>query len=62
MNLESTADHNWFESEFKEFYALLGGADSPVSYEDLFSSVYVMNAIERAIASGKEEKVNYFSL
>ena len=61
MNLESTPEHNWFESEFKEFYALLGGADSPVSYEDLFSSVYVMNAIERSIKTGNEEKINYFT-
>ena len=60
MNLESTTEYNWFESEFDEFYTLLGGADSPISYEDLFSSVYVMNAIERSIASGKEEKVKYF--
>ena len=61
MNLESTPEYNWFESEFKEFYALLGGADSPVSYEDLFSSVYVMNAIEKSIKTGNEEKVNYFT-
>ena len=59
MNLESTPEHNWFESEFGEFYAILGGADSPVSYEDLFSSVFVMNAIERSMTSGKEEKINY---
>lgn len=60
MNLESTKDHNWFESEFDEFYALLGGADSPASYEDLFASVYVMNAIERSLLSGREEAVKYF--
>ena len=61
MNLESTPEHNWFESEFKEFYSLLGGADSPVSYEDLFSSVYVMNAVEKSIKTGNEECVNYFT-
>ena len=60
MNLESTTEHNWFESEFAEFYAILGGAESPVSYEDLFSSVYVMNAIDRSLTSGKEEKITYF--
>lgn len=60
MNLESTTEHNWFESEFAEFYAVLNGADSPVSCEDLFSSVFVMNAIERSLLSGKEEKVIYF--
>ena len=62
MNLESTKENNWFESEFDEFYSLLGGAESPVSYEDLFSSVFVMNAIDRSLASGKEEKVAYFEV
>ena len=60
MNLESTVEHNWFESEFDEFYSLLGGADPSVSYEDIFSSVFVMNAIDRSLASGKEEAVRYF--
>ena len=61
MNLESTPEHNWFESEFAEYYSLLKGGEPTVSYEDLFSSVYVMNAIERSLASGNEEKVNYFT-
>ena len=59
MNLESTPEHNWFKSEFDEYYALLGGAEQSVSYEDIFSSVFVMNAIERSLISGKEEKINY---
>ena len=58
MKLESTTEHNWFKGEFSEFCALLDGAPSPVSYRDLFSSVFVMNAIERALESGKCEKVN----
>ena len=62
MYLESTDTNNWFKSEFDEFYALLNGADSPTSYEELISSVFVMNAIERALASGAEEKVNTFAL
>lgn len=60
MNLESTAEHNWFKSEFDEFYAILNGGESPVSYKDLFSSVFVMNAIERSLTGGKEEKITYF--
>lgn len=60
MMLESTEEHDWFKSEFEEFYAILSGSDSMVSYEDLFSSVYVMNAIERSLASGKTQTVNYF--
>lgn len=62
MNLESTDDNNWFKCEFDEFYSILKGGESPVSYRDLISSVFVMNAIERSLASGKEEKVNSFDI
>lgn len=62
MNLESTEEHNWFDSEFSEFYSILSGGESPVSYKDFISSVFVMNAIVRSIASGKEEKVNTYEI
>ena len=62
MSLECTDTNNWFKSEFDEFYALLDGADSPCSYEDLISSVFVMNALERSLASGTEETVNTFEI
>ena len=62
MNLECTDTNNWFKSEFDEFYAVLGGAESSSSYEDLIASVFVMNAIVRSLASGTEEKVNTFSV
>lgn len=62
MNLESTDDHNWFKSEFDEFYSVLNGADQPVSYDDFISSVFVMNAIERSLNSGKEEKIAYVTV
>lgn len=62
FTLESTKENNWFRSEFDEFYGILNGAPSPVSYEDFISSVFVMNAIERSINSGKEEKVNEFTV
>ena len=59
--LASTKENNWFEGEFDEFYSMLHGEESPSSYEDLFSSVYVMSAIERSLLCGTEQKVNYFS-
>lgn len=62
MKLECTDEHNWFKSEFDEFYYLLGGADSPVSYCDFISSVFVMNAIVRSFESGKEEKVKTYEV
>ena len=62
VNPESTPEHNWFKCEFDEFYAMLSGDEAPVSYEDLISSVFVMNAIERSLASGEEEKVNRYTV
>lgn len=62
MNLESTTEHNWFKSEFDDFYALLSGDNASVTYEDLISSVFVMNAIVRSLSSGKEEPVNRFEI
>ena len=60
--LDCTDDNNWFRCEFDEFYSILSGGESLVTYSDLISSVFVMNAIERSLKSGKEEKVNTFSL
>jgi hypothetical protein len=62
MDLVSTDEHNWFKSEFDEFYALLNGTESPVSYRDFISSVFVMNAIVRSLESGKEEKINTYEV
>ena len=62
MSLESTEQNNWFTSEFDAFYAVLGGAESPSSYEDFISSVFVLNAIVRSLSSGKEEKVNTYKI
>jgi predicted dehydrogenase len=48
---------DWFYEEFKEFYSLLEGGRQAVKYEDFIAPVFVMNAIERSIKSGKEEPV-----
>ena len=48
---------DWYYREFEEFYRLLCGEDQPQSYEEFVSPVFIMNAIERSLASGKEEKV-----
>ena len=45
--------------EFHDFYDLLQGKPQSQSYEDLFAPVYIMNAIDRAIQSGKEEQICY---
>lgn len=54
--------NDWFYEEFKEFYALLEGAEQTVAYEDFISSVFVMNAIVRSMESGAEETVDRFEL
>ena len=46
-----------FLAEFMEFYHILTGAPSPVGYGEFISPVFIINAIERAIVSGKEEMI-----
>lgn len=49
-----------FEQEFLNFYRLLKGEAQHQSYEDFFAPVYILNAIDRSIKSGKEEPVHTF--
>ena len=55
-------DNDWFYNEFKEFYQLLNGEEQKISYKDFISPVFIMNAIERSIKSGKEEIITEYSL
>lgn len=47
-----------FEQEFESFKQLLSGGKMKKSYEDFFAPVFILNAINRSLESGKEEKVN----
>ena len=49
-----------FSKEFDAFYALVSERKMVQSYKDFFAPVYVLNAIERALKSGKEEKINRY--
>lgn len=49
-----------FEQEFENYYQLLIGNEMHQTYEDFFSSVFILNAIDRSLESGKEEEINYF--
>jgi len=49
---------NCFQKEFMGFYDLLCGKPQKQSYEEFFAPVYIMNAIARAIKSGKEEVIH----
>ena len=52
ISLDGCAD-----KEFMEFYELLTTCNQKTSYEEIFAPVYVINAIDRAIKSGKEEPI-----
>lgn len=49
-----------FAAEFEDFYALISEGKQAQSYVDFFAPVYIMNAIERALNSGREEKINRY--
>ncbi len=49
----------WYYNEFREFYELLGGAAQPLTYKEFISPVFILNAIERALKSGLDEKIEY---
>ena len=46
-----------FVKELEKFTALLHGGEMTVSYEDMSAPVFIMNAIERSLLSGKWEQV-----
>lgn len=59
-NIPSTEE--WFSREFAEFYGLLEGKEQMQSYEEFFSPVFIMNAIDRSLHGGREEMVGKISL
>lgn len=57
-----TSSSECFLTEFDEFYGLLQGKAQSISYEDFIAPVFVLNAINRSLDSGKEESVRSFEL
>ena len=51
-----------FKMEFNSFYGLLCGEKQRLSYEDFIAPVFVLNAIQRSLDSGNEEKINKFEV
>lgn len=47
-----------FAVEFEEFYKLLKGEAQRQSYEEFIAPIFILNAMQRSIESGKEEKIN----
>lgn len=56
------ADNPCFKKEFDEFYNLLSGGEQISSWNDLAAPVFVLNALDRAMKSGKEEPVGEVSV
>lgn len=50
--------NDWFYREFKAYYAVLSGEKMKETYDELVSPVFILNAIDRSLKSGCEEKVN----
>ena len=53
----ATIGTDCFTREFDEFCELLTGGEQKVSYGDFIAPVFVLNAIHRSLASGREEPV-----
>lgn len=58
---ESTisGDSKCFVKEFDEFFDILNGKEQKVGYDEFIIPVFVLNAIERSLSSGKFEKIEY---
>lgn len=46
-----------FEREFESFYRILKGNEQEESYENFIAPVFILNAIDRSMKSGNEEKI-----
>ena len=57
-----TGDSDCFKQEFDEFYSLLKGGAQKISYQDFISTVFVMNAVNQSLESGKEIIVKDYTI
>ena len=62
QQVEVLASSPCFRAEFDEFYRILEGGAQAQSYEDFIAPVFVLNAIFRAMESGKEEPVREYTI
>ena len=53
---------NGFKEEFEEYYNMLKGGAQPHSYKELVAPVFILNAMNRSLESGKEEIVNAYEI
>lgn len=55
--LEADIGNACFVGEFDEFCSLLRGGEQKQTYHEFIAPVFVLNAIDRSLSSGKEERV-----
>ncbi len=55
----TTRGETWFPAELGAFQSLLNGNEQTLSYDDFIAPAFVIDAIIRALESGKEEEVRY---
>ncbi len=60
FDIPTTTD--WYYREFKEFAEILNGGKQTCTYEEFISPVFIMNAIERSLESGKEEEIRTYTV
>jgi hypothetical protein len=51
-----------FKIEFDEFYELMNGAPQAKTYAEFIAPVFVMNAVQKSLESGKEVPVNEYEI
>lgn len=61
-NFQVVTGSECFLTEFDEFYAILQGGSQKISYQDFIAPVFVLNAINRSLQSGREEKVGSYGI
>ncbi len=60
--IDLPGDSPCFRIEFEAFYKLLLGEKQQQSYKDFIAPVFVINAINRSLISGNEEKVTEYEV
>ncbi len=59
---EADIGKSCFLAEFDEFYDIISGGEQKVSYDDFISPVYILNAIEESLKTGKKVEIEEYKV